>query len=188
MLVSLVVIDVQQAIRRYGTDFTLLEKLFVKRSRKQLKSKFKREEKENPRRVDEALRNTIPIGCQTWYVLFWLTEKIAADIEHYHTAINQAAEKKKLLEEQRDQANTQAQQTSTKDDNSWEKPALDTTTSQKTNNTTENSTSNSTKEPQVDEIELDEVSNWSCALCLIDYFFVGNISQFARCSILLLLG
>jgi len=111
----------------------LLEKLFVKRSRKQLKSKFKREEKENPRRIDEALKNTIPI-----------------DIDHYHTAINQAAEKKKLLEEQRDQASAQTQQASAKGDNdsSHETPTTD-TTPQKTNNA-------DTDKLQVDEIELDE--------------------------------
>jgi len=118
-----------EAIRRYGTDFTLLEKLFAKRSRKQLKSKFKREEKENPRRVDDALKNTIPI-----------------DIDHYHAALNQAAEKKKLLEEQKEQSNSHSQPPTpqSKDDSSWENPTFDTSTprSQKTVNTDNNSSNN----------------------------------------------
>jgi len=125
------------AIRRYGTDFTLLEKLFVKRSRKQLKSKFKREEKENPRRIDEALKNTIPI-----------------DIDHYHTAISQAAEKKKLLEERKEQATAQSHQESAKDDNSWETTTLSTTPQKPSNNIVEGIT----KEPQVDEYEVDEAT------------------------------
>eukprot|EP00177_Eucheuma_denticulatum_P004074 GFKZ01007380.1.p1 GENE.GFKZ01007380.1~~GFKZ01007380.1.p1 ORF type:complete len:316 (-),score=40.24 GFKZ01007380.1:15-827(-) len=44
-----------QALRMFGTDFSLMERLFPKRSRRQLKFKFKREDKENPKRVDEAL-------------------------------------------------------------------------------------------------------------------------------------
>ncbi|KAI0562072.1 Transcription factor TFIIIB component B'' [Gracilaria domingensis] len=47
-----------QCLRKYGTDFLLMESDFPRRSRKQLKLKFKREEKDNPRRVDRALRAT----------------------------------------------------------------------------------------------------------------------------------
>lgn len=43
------------ALRKFGTDFSLMESSFPKRSRRQLKLKFKREEKENPDRVDQAL-------------------------------------------------------------------------------------------------------------------------------------
>lgn len=43
------------ALRKFGTDFSLMESSFPKRSRRQLKLKFKREEKENPDRIDEAL-------------------------------------------------------------------------------------------------------------------------------------
>jgi len=128
------------AIRRYGTDFTLLEKLFAKRTRKQLKSKFKREEKENPRRIDDALKNTIPI-----------------DINHYHTAISQAAEKKKLLEEQKEQANVQTQVTTPKDSNSWETPVFGTTAPQKSSHI-DISAKQSAKglQVQTDEFEIDE--------------------------------
>lgn len=43
------------ALKCYGTDFSLFERLFPGRPRRQLKNKFKREERENPARVDEAL-------------------------------------------------------------------------------------------------------------------------------------
>lgn len=44
-----------EALRKFGTDFSLMESSFPKRSRRQLKLKFKREEKEFPQRVDQAL-------------------------------------------------------------------------------------------------------------------------------------
>lgn len=37
---------------RYGTDFTLIAALFPNRNRTHIKKKFKKEEKENPRRID----------------------------------------------------------------------------------------------------------------------------------------
>lgn len=43
------------ALRKYGTDFSLMQSAFPKRSRRQLKLKFKREEKEFPERIDAAL-------------------------------------------------------------------------------------------------------------------------------------
>jgi hypothetical protein len=51
-----------QALRRYGTDFTLIQLLFSDRSRDQIRNKFKKEEKENGPRIDLALRSRLPIG------------------------------------------------------------------------------------------------------------------------------
>ncbi len=45
-----------EALEQFGTDFGLIQKLFPKRERKQIKSKFRREEKSNPNRIEEALR------------------------------------------------------------------------------------------------------------------------------------
>ncbi|CAN8073924.1 unnamed protein product [Agarophyton chilense] len=47
-----------QCLRKYGTDFLLMESDFPTRSRRQLKLKFKREERDNPCRIDRALRAT----------------------------------------------------------------------------------------------------------------------------------
>lgn len=45
-----------QCLRKYGTDFLLMEREFANRNRRQLKLKFKREERENLKRIDDALR------------------------------------------------------------------------------------------------------------------------------------
>lgn len=44
-----------KALKVCGTDFTLMEKVFFDRERKQLKNKFNKEEKENGELVGEAL-------------------------------------------------------------------------------------------------------------------------------------
>ena len=43
------------ALQKYGTDFSLIAALFPNRNRRQIKNKFKREEKEDPRRMDLLL-------------------------------------------------------------------------------------------------------------------------------------
>lgn len=45
------------ALRAFGTDFSLMESMFPGRSRRQLKLKFKREERDHPDRIDFAMRN-----------------------------------------------------------------------------------------------------------------------------------
>eukprot|EP01105_Mastigella_eilhardi_P006620 TRINITY_DN1815_c0_g1_i4.p1 TRINITY_DN1815_c0_g1~~TRINITY_DN1815_c0_g1_i4.p1 ORF type:complete len:314 (+),score=107.28 TRINITY_DN1815_c0_g1_i4:893-1834(+) len=49
------------ALRMVGTDFTLLSKMMKKRTRAQIKSKFKKEEKEHPLLIDFALKNRIAL-------------------------------------------------------------------------------------------------------------------------------
>ena len=50
-----------RAISQCGTDFSLIERMFPNRTRRQIKNKFKREEKMNKPLVESALRNTLPI-------------------------------------------------------------------------------------------------------------------------------
>lgn len=50
------------ALRTFGTDFTLMEGVFKGRDRRQIKAKFKKEEKDHPELVDMALRSTIPLN------------------------------------------------------------------------------------------------------------------------------
>jgi len=50
-----------RALSQCGTDFSLIEKLFPARSRLQIKSKFKREERDHPGRIDYALAHRIPL-------------------------------------------------------------------------------------------------------------------------------
>lgn len=50
------------ALRTFGTDFTLMEGMFKGRDRRQIKAKFKKEERDHPELVDMALRSTIPLN------------------------------------------------------------------------------------------------------------------------------
>lgn len=54
-----------KALCQYGTDFSTIEKI-MNRDRKQIKNKFKKEEKENPKRIEQALNAVKRIG----YFLF----------------------------------------------------------------------------------------------------------------------
>ena len=47
--------DAEQAIKLFGTDFSLMEKMFPGRQRKALKFKLRREYRDNQERVDAAL-------------------------------------------------------------------------------------------------------------------------------------
>lgn len=44
------------SLSRFGTDFALIEHAFPKRSRRQIKLKYKREERDNPKKIDEYLK------------------------------------------------------------------------------------------------------------------------------------
>ena len=52
-----------QGLRVFGTDFTLLAGLFARdgRDRRQLKAKYKKEEREHPELIDLALRSHLPL-------------------------------------------------------------------------------------------------------------------------------
>ncbi|MCJ8746931.1 hypothetical protein PDJAM_G00147480 [Pangasius djambal] len=63
------------AISMVGTDFSLIGQLLAHRSRAAIKSKFKKEERLNPWRVDKALRNKRPYDKEFFS---YLLEKILA--------------------------------------------------------------------------------------------------------------
>lgn len=53
-----------RALAQYGTDFSLIERILPHRSRRQIKLKFKREERENPARVNDALTRRLPANTE----------------------------------------------------------------------------------------------------------------------------
>lgn len=53
-----------RALAQYGTDFSLIERILPHRSRRQIKLKFKREERENPARVTDSLRRRLPANTE----------------------------------------------------------------------------------------------------------------------------
>ena len=52
-----------EALQKFGTDFGLIQKLFPRRERKQIKSKFRREERSNPDKIEEALKKHSTSAC-----------------------------------------------------------------------------------------------------------------------------
>ena len=57
-----------EALRMFGTDFEIISAMFPGRNRKQIKSKFTREERENPDLVDEALgiEGRVPMNLEQY--------------------------------------------------------------------------------------------------------------------------
>jgi hypothetical protein len=55
-----------QALASCGTDFTLLSQYFPGRTRKQVKSKYQREDRDHPERVEAALVSKQPVGTKMW--------------------------------------------------------------------------------------------------------------------------
>lgn len=49
-----------QALRQFGTDFSLIQRLFPGRTRRQIKKKYLVEDKINPGRVEAAIKNLNP--------------------------------------------------------------------------------------------------------------------------------
>uniref|UniRef100_S4RPG0 Transcription factor TFIIIB component B'' Myb domain-containing protein n=1 Tax=Petromyzon marinus TaxID=7757 RepID=S4RPG0_PETMA len=57
------------AISMVGMDFSMIGQLFPNRSRVDIKNKFKREERCNPRKIDQAFRNKLPLDVSCFETL-----------------------------------------------------------------------------------------------------------------------
>ena len=68
-----------EALRQFGTDFTLLAGLFRGRTRNQIKAKFKREEKNNPKRMQWALSHHKDINPDLFMKIFNAVKKERAE-------------------------------------------------------------------------------------------------------------
>jgi len=77
-----------EALRKHGTNFTLIAVLFPGRTRDQIRNKFKKEEKENGHLIDMALRQHVPISEEE--------QKFLAD------KAREIAEQDKLVREKRE--------------------------------------------------------------------------------------
>jgi len=58
------------ALRQCGTEFSLMQSFFPGRTRKQLKLKFLKEEKEHPELIKETLKLTVPLDIQPFSTQF----------------------------------------------------------------------------------------------------------------------
>ena len=55
-----------EALSMFGTDFEIISRLFPGRSRRQIKNKFNCEERKEPQRVTQALKNRVQAGEFAW--------------------------------------------------------------------------------------------------------------------------
>jgi len=85
-----------RAIRQFGTDFSLIERLFPGRSRKQIKRKFKTEEALNPSKVEAALH---PAGRN--------------EADHYRAMIDMLQAAKEAKQREEDGEEDEPQETNT---------------------------------------------------------------------------
>ncbi|XP_061408447.1 uncharacterized protein LOC133343002 [Lethenteron reissneri] len=76
------------AISMVGMDFSMIGQLFPNRSRVDIKNKFKREERCNPRKIDQAFRNKLPLDVSCF-------ETLLQEFERQKTeALNRAPDSK----------------------------------------------------------------------------------------------
>ncbi|KAI9693483.1 MAG: Transcription factor TFIIIB component B [Bogoriella megaspora] len=71
-----------EGLRMFGTDFNIISHMFPGRTRKQIKNKFNREERENPELINEALG----------------TGKVQMDLEQYGRAIGRGVDEDGFLD------------------------------------------------------------------------------------------
>lgn len=55
-----------RSLQQWGTDFEMIARLFPGRDRVMIKKKFNVEEKSNPKLVDEALKNSVPVNLEAY--------------------------------------------------------------------------------------------------------------------------
>ncbi len=55
-----------KALQQYGTDFSIIENLFPTKDRRQIKNKFKKEERDHPQRIAQALTKRLPINLDEY--------------------------------------------------------------------------------------------------------------------------
>lgn len=69
------------ALTYCGTDFSMVEVFFPTRTRAHVKSRFKKEEKENPERINAAITARKPVNVEEFKELIAIKKQAAADPE-----------------------------------------------------------------------------------------------------------
>ena len=55
-----------QAVSQWGTDFEMITRLFPKRTRREIKSKWTKESRQNPRQLDDAFRRRVKVDLTAY--------------------------------------------------------------------------------------------------------------------------
>ncbi|EPX73517.1 transcription factor TFIIIB complex subunit bdp1 [Schizosaccharomyces octosporus yFS286] len=89
-----------KALSQWGTDFALISNMFPSRNRRQIKLKFKQEEKRNPARINEALRTKKPVDMEEYSKesgkVFRPVEEVEKELAHIRSAFEE--ERKRAVE------------------------------------------------------------------------------------------
>ncbi|EPY51158.1 transcription factor TFIIIB complex subunit bdp1 [Schizosaccharomyces cryophilus OY26] len=89
-----------KALSQWGTDFALISNMFPIRNRRQIKLKFKQEEKRNPARINEALRTKKPVDMEEYSKesgkVFRPVEEVEKELAHIRSAFEE--ERKRAVE------------------------------------------------------------------------------------------
>jgi len=81
-----------RALAQFGTDFSLIERLFPGRTRRQIKSKFNAEERADPRRIEAALRDRSCTNGEQYRDMIELLRKAKQEAEENAIAPPEAIE------------------------------------------------------------------------------------------------
>ncbi|WBW74846.1 transcription factor TFIIIB complex subunit Bdp1 [Schizosaccharomyces osmophilus] len=89
-----------KTLSQWGTDFALISNMFPTRNRRQIKLKFKQEEKRNPARINEALRTKKPVDMEEYSKesgkVFRPVEEVEKELAHIRSAFEE--ERKRAVE------------------------------------------------------------------------------------------
>ncbi|EPS39272.1 hypothetical protein H072_6943 [Dactylellina haptotyla CBS 200.50] len=101
-----------QALGMFGTDFEMMSKMFIGRSRRMLKNKFVVEERRNPRLITAALKRKIPVNMDEYSRLasreFGEVEEVETELrkirEEHEKGMEAAAAESSALTRERNEA------------------------------------------------------------------------------------
>lgn len=101
-----------QALGMFGTDFEMMSKMFMGRSRRMLKNKFVVEERRNPRLITAALKKKVPVDMAEYSKLaareFGDVEEVESQLrkirEEHEKGVESAAAENSALAKERNEA------------------------------------------------------------------------------------
>ncbi len=85
------------ALRQCGTEFSLMQSFFPGRTRRQLKLKFMREEREHPELVHETLKMAQPLDLQPFHVQFTAHPSEITDEQREERASRRSTQEYELI-------------------------------------------------------------------------------------------
>ncbi|TGZ85369.1 hypothetical protein EX30DRAFT_392720 [Ascodesmis nigricans] len=86
-----------EGLSMFGTDFTMLAGLFPTRTRRQIKNKFNVEERKNPLRITQALRQRVPVDMTSYSTVTSIEFPDPQQLEGELQALRNAHEKQMEL-------------------------------------------------------------------------------------------